>query len=462
MRKISLLLFAAAALLQVLTGCQAEDAALPKNGSATVAIRTSMIGTDSSSVAVTFIPSEEAVSFRYAIGTDEDFESFCNGTLASTETECEAGASYEVIFEDLTPLSVYSVFAVAKDGNGLEGSAAVAKLSTDDPDIKFTEQYVLNNSAGFKISISSNYRGLTYYMGKTGEMDAFLAGETYNTTVNDVNEYTVNGFDLEPETDYALYVRITDRAGNTAKIIEHEFRTTSAGPDVALEYENDFYSGEYTLTPSNGCTRMAALISLGGENDDVIYSRVEWKGDLMAMLESWQNVESMGVQVSESGKPLSMTYVTPDLVLDNPIEIYVLLYDESGEACGVKHFDLSTPAFDGDAPEATVTISISDITASGATYTYTSGEGTVAFLYDTVEADWFDEFAESEEYYGHYIHDLLYSNGKWWAYMQQTVTYTETEGEPGTRYYAVACPMNCNGLEGWGELVMKEYTTTQE
>lgn len=45
--------------------------------------------------------------------------------------------------------------------------------------------------------------------------------------------------------------------------------------------------------------------------------------------------------------------------------------------------------------------------------------------------------------------------------MGPVVTYTETEGEPGKRYYAAGCPMNCNGILGWGDLVLEEYTTSE-
>ena len=41
-------------------------------------------------------------------------------------------------------------------------------------------------------------------------------------------------------------------------------------------------------------------------------------------------------------------------------------------------------------------------------------------------------------------------------------TFAETIGQPGTRYYAAACPMNANGIDGWGETVLVEYTTLAE
>lgn len=231
---------------------------------------------DSTSVTVTFIPSENAVSFRYAIGTEEDFEKFRNGTLSSTVSE--GNGSVEETFDELEPLSTYTVFATATDERGLEGEIAVAKLSTEDPEIIFTEQYLLKNSAAFTVRFSSNYRGVTYYLGKEGEREAFLAGETENSTVNDVDEYTVNYFTLDPETDYVFYAKITDRGGNTAKVIEHPFRTNADAPDAIFEYENDFYRGEYTLTPVQGCSKIAAIVTLKGENDDIIYGATTGKG----------------------------------------------------------------------------------------------------------------------------------------------------------------------------------------
>lgn len=460
--KTRLLIFTAAAtvLVGAASGCKTEYV-LPDIGTATVTIQKSL-STDSSSATVTFIPSEDAVSFRYAIGTDMDFEDFRDGSLPASET-ADGNSPVEKTFEGLNPESAYTVYAVACDSRGFEGEISTAKIITDDASIKFTESYLLSTSAGFTLAMSSNYRGFTYFLGKEDDRDAFLAGETDNSTINDIDEYTVNYFGLESDSDYVFFSMIADRAGNTAKIIEHPFHTPASGscPDVELEYENDFYTGNYTLTPVAGCSRIASIITAKGENDAIIYSTNNWKGDISAMLQSWQNVEGLGVYVSENGKAVEMTYTTPGLVPDNPIEIYVLLYGEDGQPCGVKHYDLSTPAFDDDAPEATVSIEISAITSSGATYTYTMGDGTTGLLYDTIDADWFDEFSQTSEYHEHYLHELLFQNGKWWAYMGPVVTYTETEGEPGKRYYAAGCPMNCNGILGWGDLVLEEYTTSE-
>lgn len=443
-------------------GCQTEDAD-PFGGTASVRIeKTGQEGP--TGFEVRFTPSDNTASFRYAIGTESDFEAFRTGMFPKDETV--AGSEPKtVLFEDVDANATYTLFAVAKDAYGREGSIASTKVRPVD-DVSVTQNYLLDCSVAFKVRMSSDYRGFRYYLGDASDREAFIDGLD-DGQVNDLlEEYTVNYFELVPATDYVFYTEVIDRTGKSAAVFEKPFRTlaTDEAPGAELTVENDIYKGTYTLAPNCRCGKISALVQLVPIQNDVFYHRMHWKGDLMTMLRRWEDLPSMGMTVAEAGLPAEMELTTPTLTTGNEIEVYALIYDEEGVPAGVRRYLTSTPEYDPEAPEATVSVKVSDITAKGATYTYTAGSGTFAFMYDTVDADWYDQIRQTPEFTPTYLHDLFYTTGGKWAYRQPEAVFTETAGKPGKRYYAVGCPMNCNGplAEGWGEMAIVEYTTLAE
>lgn len=444
-------------------GCQTEDAD-PFGGIASVRIeKRGHEGPSEFEVLLT--PSDNSTGYRYAIGNESDFAAFRSGTLQSSVSVADNQAA-TVRFTELNAEMTYTVFAVASDAYGREGGVASLKIRLAD-NVSVTQAYLLDRSAGFRIRISSDYRGFRYFLGTVADRDRFIGGQTDDEQINDLLEdYTVNFFELTPDSDYVLYTEIIDRSGKSATLFEQPFRTMKSDQVAGAELtvENDIYKGAYTLSPNRMCGKISALVQLKSAQDDVFYHRMHWKGDLMAMLERWETLPSMGVVVAEGGLPAQLELITPMLMPANEIEIYALLYDTEGNPTGIGRYNATTPAVDPDAPQPTVSVTVSDITTKGATYVYTAGEGTFAFMYDTVEADWYDAFKQTPDYTPTYLHNLLYSGGGKWAYKQDKATFTETTGKPGTRYYAVGCPMNCNGplADGWGEMAIVEYTTLTE
>lgn len=473
--KSRLIMMAAAFLFGgIISGCDKTEQEVPETGAATVRIEIDRsFAVDSTSVSVSFIPSENATGFRYAIGLSEDFQSFVDGTLSVSSDysgQVMGNEPVDVTFEGLDPVSLYSVFAVAIDENGIEGSVASTKIVTDANDFLVENSFLLSRAATFQIEISSDYASVVYYFGQDGDLDAFLSGQLETGSVSEVSHMTLNYFDLVPDSDYVFFAQVIDRFGITAKVFDIPVHTPAVGdcPNVTLEYENDIYNGYYVLSQSSGCARIAAIINTEGSYDGIISNTLNWSGDVAAMIDSWSGVEGAQVFQSEGSEDLTVYFQTPSLICSNPLEMFVLLYGEDGEPCGVDRFRFSTPAEDPDAPEAVASVTVRDITSSGATYEYTMPEDTFACMYDTVDADWFDELRESEEYTEYYLHDLLFSQGYYYHYNDGTPsgmswTFTETAGQPDYRYYAVACPMNCNGpASGWGDLVMVEYRTLSE
>lgn len=457
----------AAILAAAVFGCQkTEPQDLPVK--ATVSIE-KVSNSSPSECTMRFVPTEDAVSFYYAIGESGDFESFRNGTMPEM-VKVEGNEPLEVTFTDLDSRHIYTVFAKADDANGTDGTVYMYRVMTADAFYMVEPYYIMDESAGFKISFTNDYYDSEYYLGKPGERDAFMSGSVETERLGDVSVqwFIVNFFDLEPSTDYVLYVKGYNRAG------QYEYRelaVTTKGaeetPKVTLESEINIYKGSYTLTGNSLTGKITAFILDLGAYDHVIFNELGFAGDIITVANNWSETAFNGA-VSSTDGVLKIEHITPELMLDRQMEMYVVVTDKDMNPVGVQHFTFSTPSKNSSAPKCTVDVKVSDITSKGATYTYTADENTFAFMYDTVDAAWYDQLKESPEWSEFYLHNTLFTAGQYWAYRPDTENgvreFIEATGTPNTRYYAAACPMNENGPngDGWQKEVLVEYTTLAE
>lgn len=230
----------------------------------------------------------------------------------------------------------------------------------------------------------------------------------------------------------------------------------------------DIYRSKFELVPNEKCGKISAVVNFKGYFDANIYGPESWMGDHITTLSNW---ETLGTMYGYNGcfaigEPLVFSFDDVQFVNTAQIEIIALFWDKDMNPTGVQRFVVDKNFDNPDAPEATVSVSVGDITTVGATYTYTPDNNTIGFLYDTLDADWYDDFKETPEWTEFYIHELLLSNGMYWCYCpdmkSDVVTFTENTGEAGKRYYAAACPMNENGTKGWGPLALTDYVTNAE
>lgn len=429
-------------------------------GKATIQIQNSSTP-DSTRCSVLFIPSENSTSFIYAIGNENDFESFENGEMA-TET-VQGNAETEITFSNLNPLMEYTIFARAFDEENLPGSICVYKVRTTDNLFYLSAEYVTDMAAGIKINYSDRNYEFEYYFGKPEDKEAFLNGETENKSMTDEigNTFVYNRLDLEPDTEYAFFAKASDRAGKY-EYRELVFRTKALDdcPKVTMNIDKiDIYKGTYTITSNEQCAKVAVLICDKGRHDGLLYT--DGMGDILRILDTWGNI---GFYVKTSmEKQYTTEHVTEDMRLDHNLEMYVVTYNKDFYPSGIQHFEFNTPAYNENAPSCTVDVKVTNITDKGATYTYTPDENTLGFMYETVEADWYDDLKNnSGEWHKFWLHEYLFSTGMYWGYNSDNkpIVFTENTGQPNFRYYAAACPMNQNGPEkGWQPEVLVEYTT---
>lgn len=446
------------------SGCSGLEENLKMPGTATVEV-TEIVSDDPLLCKVLMTPSENTVSYRYGIGNEEDCRLFGKGQFSGA-VEIEGNKPEEVVFEELDSRTEYMVFAQAKDEKGTYGEIYIHRILTVDTLFKAKAQYVTDRSFGVELSLSNNYQVFEYYLGTEADREAFAENKLETSSVEEISSkrFILNFFDLQPASDYVFYVRGYDRFGMPSQYREVAFSTLDEGncPAVNMEIKHlDVYKGEFRLTANEKCGSFSAFICERGVNDVVIYNDMNWQGDMITMMRSWENI---GDATFCKEGTLDMEYVMYNLETDFNLEMYVLAYDESYEPFGIYHYEFATPAYNENAVNGTVEIEVKDITETGATYIYRP-EKLFAFMFETVDADWYDDIKEnSGEWNETYLHNLLYNSGQYFAYCRDLengeLSYTESTGQSGVRYYAAACPMNENGIKGgWLPEVLVAYTT---
>lgn len=421
-----------------------------------------VIKNDLSVCSVMIIPSENTLRFKYAVATEDNRAEFELGTLEGIY-EQEGSEPLEVTFENVSTNDGLTIFAQAFNDSG-SGPVASVKPYSVKSKFNVSLQYVTHCSAGVKFDMSGSYYKCKYYLGHAGESEAFLNDNVKASYLEESQYWVVNFFDLEESSDYILYVKGTDRAYMETPLLEIPISTCAFEEFPAIEFKTntlDVMGGIFEFVPNNQCGKIVATYAkTAGQFDSMLYSDAHFYGDCMYMLSSWSDAGiNDWCKTSKANQSLNVELNTASCLPEEPIEFYILVYDKEQKPFGCYYYSLKTPVGDESAPLANVSIKISDITSSGATYTFTADENTVLFYYETVDADWFDDFVTTDQYYDYFIHEYLRQGNGMLARGEKIVAFVENKAEPSKRYYAVACPMNLNGVAGWSPIVLESYTT---
>lgn len=427
-------------------------------------------------LSILFTPQKGTANYRYAISTSSDYSTFTAGTMDGIET-VEGEEAKVAVFDELTAGTYYYVYAQAYGKENQSGGIATYKvLFADKNAVTVVQQYNLSTSAAFEFYYPSHYIQCRYYLGTKDDKDAFLDGTLEGVkALGDLTAKTyVTYFYLEPEKEYVFYAQATDILGLTTPLFEIPFTTPATDKAPYAEFEvvyQDAYREHYRLTPNAECGKIICLFNEVGEGAAGMVYGDGWNGDWMSLIQSWNKGSSQNPELktySAIGGPVEIIYDDLTFTYGSSKTMQAVLFDKSGQTpIGVQNWDFKKVDMPSDVQKANVTVTISDITTTGATYTYVADENTMGYFYDTIDADWWDEnkdkFLAEDPYY---LHNLLKADHIF-AYPSddenRTRTYTEQTGEPGKRYYAVACPANMKGPGmGWEDLVIAEYTTLSE
>ena len=469
MKKLKMIMpLAAAAVAGLLGGGCTEGSSVGESST----VRIIRLGSeDSTSVSVRFEPSENTEYYVYAIGSDSDYGSFVSGTMEGME-RAEGPEAKEVTFTGLEATAAYTVFAQGTSTDGVTEGVTMLTVSTPDTRVSAELQYVTPVGCGFKVSFTQEYYEARYYLGTSSDREAFLAGEKEDGRLTEVDGYgCVNYYDGVEPGDYVFYAIGYDRYGMESELFEIPVTVPeTAGadmPDAEFEIVSlDIYKGTFRFTPNDACGKITCSIGETGYVSNMI-SSTGWRGDAVAMLDSWSGISGQVPSHTVESGVLEFDNYTTDLLTGYGLELYVLTYDKEGNPAGVRKYEVSTPAEDPGLPVAGIEeIKVENITTAGATYTIRPDENTFAIVYDTYDADYYDQVTSSSSYHEFFIHEeLLGGETAKFSYGNGEVIYAETQGTPYTEYLLCVAPMNGNGPvdSGWGELAVSErYRTLAE
>lgn len=458
MKRINVIFFITVILL--VWSC--NETTIKKSESVNIDIE--LLQKDTNSVKVLFKPEVGTSYYEYAIGKESDFANFENGTMDGIET-IEGGEPEEVVFPSLFPNTIYAIYAKAYSKDGQSAGINVYKFSTKDARFRVESYYVMDDAAGFKLIFTNEYSSCRYYLGKSSDKENFINGTLECDVVSDIDEYyAVNYFNLNPDEEYVFFAIGKDRLGIETELFEVPIKTYATGEcaSMTLETDIDIYSGIYNMIPNDKCGKIVGCVLLDGVTTGYFSS---WHNDPFAMFQAWEKSNWNGTSSAWNGETLKMNFITNTLLNENPIDVYAVIYDKDLVPVGIKFFEVKTPALNTSLEKPNpVAIEVSNITSSGATYKFSADKTVFGYMYETVEADWYDDFKEnSSEWYETYLHDKFFSNGKYFHYGNESFVWTEKTGQTNFRYYAASAPMNANGprAEGWGPITLVSYTTNK-
>ena len=405
-------------------------------------------------------PDENAAGYRYILTDEASVDGIFSENTEFTEVQGNGESTATFSTSLLSNSSV--IVAAAFDADGNNGAVAVHKVEMPNNMQLISEViYASHCSAGIKVSWSSDFSHVDVYFGTKEDEEAFRNGELVDTCLFDfsLTEYYINEFDLEPETEYVLYAKGFDRYGSEISTIVQPVKTLSPEESPGIEMTVDYvdvYKADLTFTAGTSVDSMWTMPLWEGPQQGIDTRN----GDVIGAMESYIASFLWG-KLSTDQRTLNQTELN-SMYIDSTKYFYAIAF--SGEERYLYRFDYSTPSYNPDAPkECKVNIEVSDTTFYGANYTFTFEDDVFAFLYGTVDADAYDSFKETSDWYEYYINDYLGVNG--------TLVYKDdvkngvyacrdSRQQADKRVYVVVAPINENGYgAGWMPATFQEYTT---
>lgn len=449
----------------VAVGCTEEETYIEELTTASLSIERSK-EQYSDQLTVTIKPNINTASFTYAIGTDADRESFENGSYKGIRKQL-GNEELTYTFTYLEPNTVYTVFAQAFDKDDAAHSVATLKVTTYTDNFKVEVDYVGVKSAAISFDSSFDYYKYIYAVGKPGDKEAFINGTLEGIKEKvEYTHYTVNLFDLEPETDYVFYAMGYDRTDKPTKVFEFPVTTLSAElyPTMTFRYDdqtsNLLYSN-YSLTFNEACSKVGVLVVERGSYREQVID-VFWEGRLLEMLHVWAGINNLDTQTKNPNFSFQKSTVglfrDDDDPFDKEYDVYGILYDQNGYPFAAERFEYKNQSYDANAEASVVDLEITDITSEGATYNFSTNSATFGFAFETFDADSYDMLVGEGIWGDKEIKEYLKTNFYYGAGKQ---TFIEKSAEyGGQRLYVVIGGINTNGyINGMSDFVIKEYTT---
>lgn len=450
---------------------------------------------------ITFEP-KEAVSWEYALTRYGERSTFEDGTMPGI-VKVDDIAAIDVVFnQDVVPQATYTVYARAYDEKGNPGAVASIMVETlssyaGSDDLSGELSWATPTSAAFKMTGDLEFYKLEYAIGTADDRSAFDEGTLDGILERAESEvFTGTFFELEPATDYVIFYRAYNRANVPTDVLEIPVTTPSMGASAWVDFEVrdvDVWKGDLTLTGNAQCASYSFFVTplVGDTFQKGLDDPFSFQGDPARVFMDFE-MRSVAIRVWDSvpfdfsyltpqsaGQGGLVTYLPPALETDAELYVYIGMFDTDEKFLGAFRHKYATPEYDDSLTPATVTATATNITDKGATIQFTASENTFGIFFDTIDADYYDQLIQSDDYTENYLRDLFFMDpnsgvGYYWQYYKDGFPdHVDTsmkpdpdpDGDPSTddakttvRFRIAICPMNANGASDpdWGKLWISE------
>lgn len=403
------------------------------------------------------ITTTKAVAVAYYRTTDTSFIGTGDFVFKNGK-EVEPNTTVSVSMPYLEEMSDYRLIVAARAENG---AYTVTNTNVHVPDFDASVAIAVENLtySGADVVVTPNEHTAKFVVGigdANSTVEQFLAGEVETVNGAGSEPKTVGLQNLDDETTYIVYAQAFNRE-NTGSAVVTAKVTTLEGPGVDIQVQMDNTIQAYvTYTPNENCGGVIALAA----SASVYYDFAEAFGGEQALLETYYMMDMADVIAAGETKT---TMWAMNGECDYEYLVAALVLDENGNVYEIVHAPFTSPSFDENAPEATATITLGDVTSTTAQLIYTMGEGTIGYyqsVYSQLDYDELVAYGESigmteEEYIQQYTAFYGYS-------MFENDDYVWPGFDPDTEYVAVGCPFNKNGIEGYGKMATLKFKTAPE
>lgn len=417
-------------------------------------VEATVVSKDSQSVTFA-ITSDKADAVAYYrtpdtkfIGTGEFV--FKNGKQVDPNTTVNVTMPY------METMGNYRLVVAARAANGAYTLGYANVYIPDHPATVSIEVKEVTYSVA-KVTVTPTEYAVKYKVGfgaASATVEDFNTDKISTTMVNGNEAKTLTLDGLTPETEFIVYAQAYNNDGPSGDIISQKF-TTPYGPDVDIQVSmENTIQANVTYTPNDKC---GAVIGLAA-SASVYNEFVEAFGSEEDLLMTYYQ---MGMADFIQGEPLTSQWAMNG-ECDYEYIVAALVFDMELNLYKVVHKEFTSPSFDENAPEATLTITVGESTADGTQLIYTMGEGTLGYYqsvytqtdYDELVAFGLENGMTEEEYIQQYT--AFYGN-----VMFENEDYVWPL-DPDTDMVAVGCPFNNNGIEGYGKVVIEKFRTAAE
>ena len=424
--------------------CNDDDLAPTPESAATVTLQLVSATPEAAEISITTSAAQEAAYYRT---TEMDY--MASGEfIMQNGVQITPNSTVSLKFDYLENMTDYRVLVAAKDASGIYN---VSTLDVHTPDYP-TSMAIQVDSLAYslvKASFTPDANTVSFMVGIGEEgstAEEFLNGDLTSKTIEGNEPATITFTGLDPETNYTIYAVSYNNEGPGCEV-QSSVAKTLVAPAATIDVVcQNATLATCTITPNEQCLAYSAVVMSKELFSEFL---AMFGNDVVVMLEE---LTSYGMTIVGNTADPFPAELNGSCSYD--YYLGVLLFDLAGESYDVILHEFSSPDFVEGAPEANVEINVYDITESSARVTYTMDPNTVGYYQSIYSALDYQELVTygGEEY--------IFQYTAFYGYMMTTDDDYVWDGfYSNTEYVAVGCPFNVNGIDGYGALATKEFTT---